>query len=369
MIPSMKVLFQNRSDALTSWGGDTTQMMQTREELHKLGVDGEVSVEAEPDLAGYDLVHIFNIQTAKHGIRQIENAKQQGVPVVLSPIYWSNRHFYSDPDLIKYHSLLGVRLLARWWWRLPAWGLALNRRFGTKAERLHRMMLEQADILLPNSQAETDILIKEFSAPWIKEKSVVVPNGISARSGKGAVPIPDCLSGLGQYVLQVARFETVKGQLKVIKALYDDREIPIVFVGASGNELYCDACRRLAEQRGNVYFLSAIAHEKIEGVYRGAKVHVLPSLRESPGLVTLEAALAGVNCVVSIHGPVEEYFGDYVWLCDPLDIQSIRTAVISAWNAQGSMALHDRLLRLFTWEKAAKATLFGYERALSVRKR
>lgn len=365
----LKVLFQNRSDTLTAWGGDTTQMMQTRECLQKLGVTVEVSLEAEPELSGYDIIHIFNIQTANHGLRQMKHARRSGIPVVLSPIYWSNRHLYRNQDFVTYHSSAAVRHLAGISWQFPAFLLQLNRDFGFKSEKKHRQMLEEADLLLPNSFAETEILVHEFDAPWIRAKSLVVPNGITAEKGQVNENVTDTvvpmLQDLGEYVLEVGRIEPVKGQLKLIQAMMAEPDIPLVFVGKPVCKTYFDRCCELGEQRGNTYFIPAVPHGEIEAFYRQAKVHALPSLRESPGLVTLEAALSGANCVVSIHGPIMEYFGTDVWSCDPEDIASIREAVLLAWCAPRSHALCERILRQFTWDEAARVTLEGYRRVLA----
>lgn len=367
----LKVLFQNRHDSLTRWGGDTTQMMQTKECLQRLGVAVEVSLEAEPELSGYDLVHVFNIQTAHYGLRQVEHAKSRGIPVVLSPIYWSNHHFYRNEDFVKYHSSTAVRLMAGFNWQLPAFLLRLNRSFGFKAEKKHRLMLQAADLLLPNSIAEAEVLALEFDAPWIRAKSLVIPNGISAERGQtadtvNATAIP-MLQGLGDYVLEVGRIEPVKGQLKLIQAMMNEPEIPLVFVGKPEYETYFERCQELGKQRGNTYFIPAVPHGEIESFYRKAKVHALPSLRESPGLVTLEASLYGANCVVSIHGPIMEYFGTDAWSCDPEDITSIREAVLHAWRTPRSTMLRERVLSQFTWEEAARGTLEGYQLILKDR--
>ena len=91
-------------------------------------------------------------------------------------------------------------------------------------------------------------------------------------------------------------------------------------------------------------------------------MHVLPSLRESPGLATLEAAVFGANCVVSFHGPVAEYFGADVWYCDPDDAPTIRQAVLAAWKAPFNQRLRSSILEKFTWREAARKTLEGYRR-------
>jgi glycosyltransferase involved in cell wall biosynthesis len=103
--------------------------------------------------------------------------------------------------------------------------------------------------------------------------------------------------------------------------------------------------------------------------YRRAQVHVLPSLRESPGLVTLEAAMYETNCVVSSHGPITEYFGQDVWCCEPIDIHSIQTAILSAWNAPINNNLKEKIQKRFTWKEAARVTLDAYKNVLFSNKR
>ena len=52
----MKVLIQSRKNFYTLRGGDTVQLLKTKEELEKLGVDVDISLEYEPDLTEYDIV-------------------------------------------------------------------------------------------------------------------------------------------------------------------------------------------------------------------------------------------------------------------------------------------------------------------------
>ena len=42
-------------------GGDTVQIEKTKEQLEKLGVEVDISLELEPDLSAYDLVHLTNV--------------------------------------------------------------------------------------------------------------------------------------------------------------------------------------------------------------------------------------------------------------------------------------------------------------------
>ena len=50
----MKILFQSRKTLFTAPGGDTTQILKTKEYLEKAGCIVDITLELEPDLSGYD---------------------------------------------------------------------------------------------------------------------------------------------------------------------------------------------------------------------------------------------------------------------------------------------------------------------------
>jgi glycosyltransferase involved in cell wall biosynthesis len=171
--------------------------------------------------------------------------------------------------------------------------------------------------------------------------------------------------GLKGYVLQVARIQSAKNQLGLMQALFDI-PIPIVFAGQPSpyETDYVNRCYELAQKRGQVYFLGPMSSEELAGIYVLAAVHALPSWRETPGLVSLEAAAAGCRVVSTSIGSAREYFGDHAWYCDPRDPQSIRRAVLHALEAPHSESLRNLVLERYTWEAAAAATLNAYRLAL-----
>lgn len=365
----MKVLFLSRKDYLSSPGGDTVQMLKTQEALRVLGVEVDVTLETTPDLTQYDLVHLFNIQHAPEALLQLRNAKEQKKPVAVSTIYWDLRHIYKEPDFFHYHKFGIVRILAKFWWRLPQ---ALFPIIRMPRQRTFREMLSRSDLLLPNSVAEAEHIALIFDRPEFRAKMRVVPNGVSENElnvsgAETEISISRHYNLPQRYVLQVGRIEYLKGQLKLINALADYPDIPLVFVGRDNQHHYYKECRRSGTLRGATWFIDEIPHDRLPELYRNAAVHVLPSLRESPGLVTLEAALYQTNCVVSIHGPVMEYFGDTVWYCNPAKTTSIREAVIAAWNSPYQDDLRKMILQNFTWEVAARKTLDAYEWLLEQR--
>ena len=366
----MKVVLQNsRRNWVQLWGGDSTQIFETAKALQDLGLSVDVDESSRPlSLSGIDILHIFNIQTAVNGA---DLMKVRGPALVLSPIYWDMRHL-NRTLYREYPGMYDVRFLRqlaernwklayylRYLYKYPEHSLRL-RKFYDRA----RFMLNSAQVLLPNSHAELEIIVREFSMPNLRASAVIVPNAVEPpeetlldsdltdSEPKSSVPRP--------YVLEVANFSPVKGQLTLIKAFQNHKDIPIVLVGRSSHQRYWEECNRLAGKRGNTFIFHEVPHSKISKFYQSAKVHVLPSLRESPGLATLEAAVNGSNCVVSFHGPVSEYFGHDVWYCDPTDQKSIYRAVSNAWNAEPKLNLKNRILDRFVWQKAAMATLDAY---------
>jgi glycosyltransferase involved in cell wall biosynthesis len=361
----LKVLFQNRPDTFLRPGGDTIQMEHTRAALLRRELAVDVSLEPAPDISGYDIIHVFNIQTSIYSVRQCANAVSAGLPLVVSPIFWDPRPAQCDPHIIRYGAHWPGRIMASAFPRLA--GLlaphmsVFRARHGTAAAR---KMLRLADALLPNSYAELESIVNFFNVPSIRCKASVVRNGIekSATERNHHSAIRPAGIPAEPYVLQVGRVEPVKNQLRLIQALTNRPEIPLVLVGQPTCARYLDACRRAANIRGNTWFVEHRPHDELPAIYRSAKVHVLPSFRESPGLATMEAAVWGANCVVSCHGPIGEYFGSDVWCCDPGDPDSIRCAVLSAWDALPRSDLGARMKSEFTWDHAAAETLAAYRR-------
>src|SRR5262249_29032659 len=125
---------------------------------------------------------------------------------------------------------------------------------------------------------------------------------------------------------------------------------------------YFKECKKVAEgAKGKVLFIDHMPQDGLKSAYGAAKVHALPSWRETPGLASLEAGLAGCNIVVTKRGSTEEYFGDLAYYCEPDDSQTIRSAVIKAYEMPRNCQLAEQILEKFTWEKAAAETLIAYQ--------
>ena len=361
----MKVLmFNTRLGAVQAWGGDTTQMVETGKALQHLGVEVEILAdEIGCDVSRCDLVHLFNLQTAENGLRLLAAARAARKPVALSTIYWDLR-YARHPDNLRFGD---GAFWAKFAGVAPKMAMLLQRVRQVPGQRrqlrAQSSLLLGADVILPNSVAELENLVAQFGLPQLRARAVIVPNAVSPPTSLPADGPSQCTAGLPEeFVLMAANFHPIKGQARLIQALMKDPQIPLVFVGRGGtNTSYGRHCHQLAERRGNTFFVDAVPHELMPQLYRRAKVHALPSLRESPGLASLEAAVHGANCVAAVHAPVQEYFGLDCFICDPMFPASVRKAILAAWNAQPTGRLRDRILRDFTWPKAAEETLRGYQ--------
>jgi glycosyltransferase involved in cell wall biosynthesis len=164
-----------------------------------------------------------------------------------------------------------------------------------------------------------------------------------------------------------ARFDSRKQQDFAMLALRE-LDIPLVFVGDVTDEEIFTRMRALAVGRkAHVVHYPFLPHSRLRHLYAGARVHFLPSIFESPGLSSLEAALLDCSVVVGNLAFESEYFQDGAYYCDPCDAFSIRRAVQTAWDEHDETphrrkVLADRIRTHYTWRHAAEATLRAYKR-------
>jgi len=360
---------QSRVSLFKVPGGDTIQILKTKEYLEKLGIKVDISTELQPDLKKYNLVHFFNLIRPQEIYLQARNAKKQGKKVVLSPIYVVYTEYDTKgrkglfkllANLCSSGQIEYLKVLAR---------AVRNREFhrGTLIflmngyRKLQKKILDLVDFLLPNSQSEMNRIIEDFNLKHFPY--LIVPNAVDRGLFKNNIRIDRELEELKDCVLCVARIEGSKNQLNVVKAL---KNLPyrLVLIGgiAPNHKQYFDQIKREATR--NVYILDRVAHYLLPQFYALAKVHVLASWFETTGLSSLEAGIMDCNLVITEKGDTIEYFRDYAYYCEPDSVQSIKQAIIKAYESPVNPELKKHILNNFTWEKTAKKTLEAYEKVL-----
>lgn len=363
----MKVLFQSRKTLFTAPGGDTTQILKTKEYLEKSGISVDISLELTPDVSAYDIIHVFNLMRPQELYLQVKNAKKYGKKVALSTIYGPYEEYEKKARggilqfINKFLSITQIEYL-----KVIARAI-LNFEFSKGTfiyllnghKRLQRKIIKMVDVFLPNSHSEMKRVSTDFNLE--RYNYVAVANAVDINKfDYNKVDIDEEFEKYRGCILCVSRIEGRKNQLNIVRAC-KDLPYKFVFIGKAGANFhkYHELCKKEANE--NMFFLGQIEHEKLPQFYKLAKVHILASWMETPGLSSLEAGVMRCNVVATKKGDTEDYFEDYAYYCEPDDLNSIKEAVVNAYNNAFDEKFHDRIINNYTWEETAKQTLEGYK--------
>jgi glycosyltransferase involved in cell wall biosynthesis len=340
----IRAAFYGDIESSTNPGGGEIQLAKTAESMRRLGPEVRILDGPNDSLDDCDWLHIFG--TLRHSIPLVERAKRRGIHVALSTISW-------------YDPLVSWRLEPTLWRRLRSvagWGV---RRVASNVPSWRRRLLWLCDLLLPNSSAEAKQLEVLFGVP--RSKVVVVPNGVDARFARADRTLFQQRYGVHEFVLVPGRIEPRKNQLHVLRSLWGSG-FPVVVLGDPhpDHRSYFEACRREADS--GVTFVSRLDHDSplLASAYAAARVVVLASWFETPGLAALEGALAGAEIVITELGSTREYFEEYVRYVPPNDGWRIRQAVRAAFRGERNGAFREIVRQRYGWDRAAARTLDAY---------
>jgi len=368
---------QSRKNFYDLKGGDTVQLLKTKAELEKLGVEVDISLEYEPDLTTYDLVHLSNVTRIQETYLQMKNAKRQNKPVVLSTIYWPTEEFEKQGQTgIRriINSYLGIdneerlKALARYVKDKKSRDIATRNLWKLSYTKMQQYVVNNTDFFLPNSKMEMDMLCEVFGVKTDKYK--IIPNAIDANVARmqDKLEIPDEFETYKNAVICVGRIEPRKNQLSLVRAL-DGSNYKLVLVGAvsDNQKSYFEKIKPYIERNPNFFYIPRIENDRLYLLYKVCKVSALPSWLDTPGLVSLEAGAMGCNLAISSKGTTREYFGDLAEYCLPNDIEGIRKAIDNAFKRQKNNELKERIFENYTWEIAASKTMKAYQEVLSMK--
>ncbi|MBI4229456.1 MAG: glycosyltransferase family 4 protein [Planctomycetes bacterium] len=364
---SPKVCFASYLWAFQSPGGGEVQLLRTRHELQRLGVRVDLFDLWRTSLAEYDILHLFG--SVRDFLELARSGHAQGVSVVVSSIYWAD--FAS-----MWRSHTGLRE------KIRAAGHHATKILWPSCPSARGELLRMADRVLPNSEGEASCLRRHFAVR--PDRIEVVPNGVDPVL---ALADPEAFvgaHGVRDFLLCVGRIEPRKNQLALLRVFARLREarlraqeadLRLVLIGepvATYGE-YLRSCRSagLPEEgttRGGVTWLGALPHDSpmLGSAYRAARLFVLPSWLETPGLAAIEAAACGTPVVVTSRGTTREYFADEVEYTDGTEddlLAALRRGLVRGRSG----AFQERILREYSWALAARRTLEVYRGLLGAR--
>jgi glycosyltransferase involved in cell wall biosynthesis len=140
---------------------------------------------------------------------------------------------------------------------------------------------------------------------------------------------------------------------------------------AGDQEDFAASLRQHAAELGlgdRVLFTGPVSEAELAALYGGALAYAFVSLSEGFGLPGLEAMTAGVPVVAASAGSLPEVYRDAARYCDPLDVESIATALDEVASdgqlRNGLVARGRERAGEFSWARTAEQTLAVYREAL-----
>jgi Glycosyltransferase len=128
--------------------------------------------------------------------------------------------------------------------------------------------------------------------------------------------------------------------------------------------------RKLGVEPRNFLLTGFVADRELAALYRSCELFIFPSLYEGAGLPILEAMTCGAPVAASGVSAMPELLGDRRATFDPRDpadmARCIREVLEDAALLDSLRERSRRRVALYTWERVARLTLEGYERAMEM---
>ena len=170
----------------------------------------------------------------------------------------------------------------------------------------------------------------------------------------------------GDYILNVARLEERKNQLRLVQAFesiaVEYSQLKLVLVGPDG--MGAKAIHDLAEKssvKDRIIIPGYQHRETVQGLMEHAQVFAYPSLAEGFGIPILEAFDAGVPVLTSKGSAMEEIGGEAAVYVDALSVESIVTGLKSLLSDKALVKKNvlegKQRIELFSWEHCVEGTV------------
>lgn len=240
---------------------------------------------------------------------------------------------------------------------LPEVGYGLGRsRFGRWTVR---QALQGADVVVAASNYMRGLAIREGIAPY---KIHRLPLGVDVEVFTPPAS-PD--QTRARHLVHVGSLVGVKDQATLLRAVSQLPDVTLDIVGDGADR---DRLAALAQRLGvaaRVRFVGAVRHLDLPGCYHAAALHVLTSLHEGQGMVTLEAAACGVPTISTDVGllPDEPDMGITVPVGDDAALAGAMDALLGDDDRRRALgeSAHKHVRDRYTIQHTVTALLEIYE--------
>jgi len=357
----MKVLLRIRSDVTQYPGGDYVQLLRMREMLEQLGFECSIAPGLGPMPAGVDIVHLFNTTRIHETYLQFREAKQRGIPVVLTPIWHSMR------EMRRFYARLYKMPIFPIWKYMAAKELFYARRSGQpvfpdatiRYRALQREVIAGVDMVVTNSEAELEIMREELG---VEPRAARVTAPLFEAEPFPEQPRPSSDGVERKDLVCAGRIEPRKNQLATIRAFKSlgkgDRRL-LLFGSMSGAHPGYERAVRQELEPGWVEYRGYVSPEELSAAYGEAKAVILASYFETCGFAGMEAIARGAQVCISDTPYTRCFYDGHAIFCDPFSEESIRAGIESVLTT-AAPAL-DGFLHAFSRETVLRETREVYE--------
>lgn len=215
-----------------------------------------------------------------------------------------------------------------------------------------------------NKKATSDL--KEFN-----EKSIYIPNGfdsgtvhpLNKQECRAKLRIPQDTN----LIISIGSLTEVKGHrflIKAMKTVHDKRADILCIIGGSGPlknslQMVIDDLKL----RDQVRLIGEISRKDISTLINASDVFVLPSLKESFGIVQMEAFACGKPVVATRNGGSEEIIisEEYGYLVEPGNDVLLAEKILKALDYEWDEDLIRDYSKAFSWDQISKKIVSSYE--------
>ncbi|KOA20579.1 glycogen synthase [Clostridium homopropionicum DSM 5847] len=351
----MKLLYVGHAFGNVFRGGAEIQMEKTAKEINNIQKDIEINIYNKDctinQIKKYEIIHFF--KSNEYYLELAKFVKKLNKKVVISPIYLPNS--MDTYTQLKVKSAFKIS-------KLVPEQLSIQKRIIN--------LWNLSDRIYPNTYDELEfiksIIKNEKKFKKIHNATENIQDYLNVKT------VCTTLRKYGidhlhkQYILNVARIEPRKNQLKLIN-IAKKNNWPLVIVGAIGNKDYYDQCIEVIKGSPNIIILDGIYDRgDLANLYYSSKVFCLPSTMETPGLAALEACSIGTNSIITSLGGTKEYFGDYVSYINPFNDQEIENTINlkinEDWNKNNIMS--EFIVRNYSYKNIAEKYIEEYKKLL-----
>ncbi len=238
-------------------------------------------------------------------------------------------------------------------YRIAAWlGTLSSRLFSVQGEFRRQAML--ADAVVVRSRHERERVIHGLGIA--ASKVHLVPLGIDLVG----IDRRRATSGGREGIFHLSAYDQPRKNVLRLIAAVGPTGLPLTIAGSCAAEVLpriIAAARPFPGIRVRG-FLSAVERDEL---YYSSRVFVLPSLHEGTGLSALEAGVRGCGVVITRNGGPPDYFAGIGQLVDPLSVEGIRSAVLTAYESSDPQTISEHIAERFNDRVCAERLLSVYQ--------